>query len=347
MKMKKRIVLLLSLCLLLALTACGKDDNKENNSGLTAVNPGVENSAGNDVSQGGSTGNEDASQDVESEDGYFSDEYGEYFVGGITYKLDAATKTAAATGVYTLDGSDIVMPDVIAYNGVDYKVTSAAESLLAYQEGLTSVKLASGLTEIPASMFYGCENLMKVVIPEGVKGIGDNAFTQCFSLIDITLPNGLEKIGEEAFFGCEMLQKVVLPESVKELGNAAFYECSLLTSVTLSKNLKTVPDEAFGNCVCLKEIIIPEGVKEIGFEVFWGCSAMKSIVIPDTVVLIGSRCFYDCAALQEVTLSANLAEVDREMFAYCESLKTILTPESLAEDLTELFAMDEVEIVTR
>ena len=214
--MKKRLVLLMSLCLLLALTACGKDKNKENNSGLTAVNPGTEISAEEDGSSAG------------SEDGYFSGEYGEYFVGGITYTLDAATKTAAATGVYSLENTDVVMPDVIAYEGTEYKVTSAAESLLAYQESLTGVKLAAGLTEIPASMFYGCENLTKVVIPEGVKVIGDNAFTQCFSLMEITLPNGLEKIGEEAFFACEMLQKVVLPDSVKEVGNAAFYDCSLL-----------------------------------------------------------------------------------------------------------------------
>ena len=68
--MKKSIVLLLSLCLLLALTACGKEEKNEN-SGLSEVNPGVENSAGDDASQGGSSAeNEDASQNTE--DGYFS-----------------------------------------------------------------------------------------------------------------------------------------------------------------------------------------------------------------------------------------------------------------------------------
>ena len=167
-RVKKLLGLGMVLCLLLALTACGKEENKENN-GLTEVNPGAENSAGDDVSQAGNAADDETSTGTENGDGYFSEEYGEYFVGGITYKLDAATKTAAATGVYTLESSDVVMPDAIAYNGVDYVVTSAAESLLAYQESLTGVKLASGLTEIPASMFYGCENLTKVVIPEGVK----------------------------------------------------------------------------------------------------------------------------------------------------------------------------------
>ena len=342
-RMKKGITVILVFCLILTFTACGKDENK-GESGLSAVNPGITNNDGSssDVQNGSEDGNR-----VGSDGGYFSEEYGEYFVGGVTYKLDAATKTATATGVYEMEGTEIAMPDVIDYEGTAYKVTGAAESLLAYQEKLTVVKLPAGLTEIPASMFYGCESLSKIVIPDSVTVIGDNAFTQCFSLTEVTLSANLEKIGAEAFFGCEMLKKVVLPDSVKELGAAAFYDCSLLTSVTLSKNLKAVPDEAFGNCVCLKEVVIPEGIKEIGFEVFWGCSALKSIVIPNSVAVIGGRCFYDCTALQSVTLSASLAEIDREMFAFCDSLKIINVPSSLEEDVNEIFALEEIEIIAR
>lgn len=341
---KKIVSLMMAGCLLLALAACGKDDT-QGDSGLTAVDPGI-GSTGNESSQGGAV-SEDAEGLSDSDEGYFSEEYGEYFIGGITYKLDAAAKTASATGVYSLENTDVVMPDAIAYDGSEYKVTGAAESLFAYQTGLVSVQLAVGLTEIPASMFYGCEKLVNVTMPDGVKKIGDNAFTQCFSLNSIELPDSLESIGAEAFFGCEMLQQIVVPDSVSEIGNAAFYDCALLGSVTLSKNLKAIPDEAFGNCVCLKEIIIPDGVKEIGFEVFWGCSALKTVVIPDSVALIGSRCFYDCAGLQEVTLPVALSEVDREMFAYCEALGTIYAPESLCEELSAIFALDEVEIVAR
>ena len=352
LKMKKRLGFrtkkilswMMAGCLLLALAACGKEDT-QGDSGLTAVVPGIENN-GNEDSQGGAV-SEDAEGLPDGEEGYFSEEYGEYFLGGLTYKLDAATKTAQATGLSSLENTEVVMPDVISYDGCEYKVTGVAESLFAYQANLTGVKLAAGLTEIPASMFYGCEKLVNVTIPDGVKKIGDNAFTQCFSLNSMELPASLESIGAEAFFGCEMLQQMVLPDSVSEIGNAAFYDCSLLRSVTLSKNLKAIPDEAFGNCVCLKEITIPDGVKEIGFEVFWGCSALNTVVIPDSVALIGSRCFYDCAGLQEVTLPMALTEADREMFAYCEALQTIHAPENLCEELNEMFALDEVEIVAR
>lgn len=41
-----------------------------------------------------------------------------------------------------------------------------------------------------------------VVIPAGVKKIGEGAFKGCTALTGVTIPEDVTKIGERAFYGC-------------------------------------------------------------------------------------------------------------------------------------------------
>lgn len=40
----------------------------------------------------------------------------------------------------------------------------------------------------------------KVTLPEGIKVIGDEAFSTVYRLTEINLPDGLETIGDKAFY---------------------------------------------------------------------------------------------------------------------------------------------------
>lgn len=52
----------------------------------------------------------------------------------------------------------------------------------------------------------------------------------------VIIPNGVKVIGECAFAKCELLKEIIIPDSVKKIGGSAFSYCSLLTDVTLPKN---------------------------------------------------------------------------------------------------------------
>ena len=58
-----------------------------------------------------------------------------------------------------------------------------------------------------------------VVIPEGVKSIGDSAFEYCKSLTSIVIPESVTSIGDSAFWRCSSLTSVVIPEGVKSIGD--------------------------------------------------------------------------------------------------------------------------------
>jgi hypothetical protein len=87
--------------------------------------------------------------------------------------------------------------------------------------------------------------MTELVIPDGVKVIGDRAFDNCTALKSLTLPEGLEKIEERAFYGCESLTELVVPEGVTEIGTNAFGMCTHLTKLTLPSTLDSIGATAF------------------------------------------------------------------------------------------------------
>lgn len=62
-----------------------------------------------------------------------------------------------------------------------------------------------------------CWGLNEVFISEGVKSIGDNAFSVCDSLRKITIPASVEYIGRDAFKYCFNLTIVAGEGSYAEI----------------------------------------------------------------------------------------------------------------------------------
>ena len=72
------------------------------------------------------------------------------------------------------------------------------------------------------------EKVRTLIIDEGVKSIGNNAFYGFFNIKNAVLPQTLESIGENAFTGCTRLFAVVLANSVLEVSANSFEETTSL-----------------------------------------------------------------------------------------------------------------------
>ena len=92
-------------------------------------------------------------------------------------------------------------------------------------------ELPEGEFEIVANVNENCELIgcyafsysyvTGVVLPEGLKTIGQGAFNYCNYLTEVELPNGLKYIGDDAFVNCN-LEYLDIPTTVEYVGYYSF-----------------------------------------------------------------------------------------------------------------------------
>lgn len=131
----------------------------------------------------------------------------------------------------------------------------------------------AGGTSVIAYSFYGCDRLVSVVIPEGVKVIGEWAFYNCKALKSVALPTTLTHIGYQAFAGCVALESVDIKDGVTSIGESAFESCTSLNAIELPEGVTTIGQKAFCRCSNLEKITVPASVTNIGQNAFAQCAA--------------------------------------------------------------------------
>ncbi|MBE6134218.1 MAG: leucine-rich repeat domain-containing protein [Erysipelotrichaceae bacterium] len=98
---------------------------------------------------------------------------------------------------------------------------------------LPSMHEGKKVTAIKSAAFFNFAKLTKVVIPEGIEEINNEAFSKT-ALLTIKIPNSVTKIGASAFNGCSRLVQVELGTGVLEIGERAFYEANVNSIVNHS-----------------------------------------------------------------------------------------------------------------
>lgn len=77
-----------------------------------------------------------------------------------------------------------------------------------------------------------------VIIPDGVKKIGEYAFSEKITTVpsnlkSVIIPNSVTSIGNSAFSGCSSLKSVYIPNSVENIEKYAFFACQRLDNITM------------------------------------------------------------------------------------------------------------------
>ena len=153
-------------------------------------------------------------------------------------------------------------------------------------------------------LYLNGERVTKLVLPEGLKAVGADAFAGCSGLTEVTIPDGVTAIGNSAFSGCSGLTEVTIPNGVTAIGNSAFSGCSGLTEVTISNGVTAIGDSAFSDCSGLTEVTIPDSVTIIGNRAFSGCSGLTEVEISHGVEVIHVGVFEGCSGLTKITVDS-------------------------------------------
>ncbi len=182
----------------------------------------------------------------------------------------------------------------------------------------------TGLFSSEGSLFGKEENTVKVIICDGITGIGDFAFAYCRGVKSIKISKSVTSIGDEAFVWCSFTS-IKIPKGVTNIGDQAFYTCGSLTNVNIPNGVTRIGKHTFSGCT-IKSIKIPNSVTSIEEQAFAGCSLLENVEIPDSVTSIGDSAFDNCASLKNVKLSSNITSIEDNVFHMCDKLQSIEIP---------------------
>ena len=236
-------------------------------------------------------------------------------VDGINYSLNADAKTAEVTKS-TATG-DIVIPEKITVDGVEYTVTRIDNQAFMDCKALASVTMPS-VTSIGAQAFMFCHALASVTMPL-VTSIGGQAFWSCSNLTSVTMPS-VTSINDFAFSSCSSLVSVSMP-LVTSIGGSAFGGCSNLASVTMPL-VTSIGGQAFNSCSSLTSVDMPL-VTSIDNQAFSGCSSLTSVTMP-LVTSIGNEAFQD-SPITHLSLPATLTSIGKDCFGQTREITLAAT----------------------
>lgn len=270
-------------------------------------------------------------------------------IDGITYAV--VNGSAQVTDGKSASG-DVVIPEKVTIDGVEYPVTSIAVNAFNDANEVTSVVVPNSVTSLGGAAFANMDKLKSltigsgvtswgsklavnnyeletVVIAEGATLIGDIAFRTCPKLANVTLPSTLKTIGATAF-AYSAISELTIPASVESVGADAFKDIDTLKKVTFLGENTELGSTSFQMCDGLEEVVLPAKLTSIPQGAFRYCTSLKTINFPETLTEIGNYSFQGCTSLESVTISKNITNLVTNAFNGCTSLKDLTIEEGFA-----------------
>jgi len=150
------------------------------------------------------------------------------------------------------------------------------EHLFIDGDEVVDLVIPDGVTELKNAAFCACKNLKSVLFPESLTTVGDYAFFRS-GLEDITLPDNITEVGEHAFAGCDKVTTLGLSSSLSVLGFDAFSGLAI-TELTVPEGVRIIDGYAFDGCDQLTELTLPKGLESVSSFAFFGCTSLQKVI---------------------------------------------------------------------
>ena len=255
-----------------------------------------------------------------------------------TYTFDKNTKTLTISGAGMIDSTDSDFPS---------------------SDSIVSLVIKDGITEIGYEMFFGCENLENIVIPDSVVSISRDAFkgTKYYNVDsnwqdgqlyinhalvcvkedsakgEFKIKDGTTVIADAAFEGCCNLSSITIPDSVTHIGADVFYNCDNLNKIDMSSNIESVGIGAFEYTAYYdNQSNWNNGALYVGAALIAvNADLTGKYQVKDSTRVVADEVFRACR-LTEVSLPNGLVNIGGGYaFAYCNNLESITIPDTVTE----------------
>ena len=129
-----------------------------------------------------------------------------------------------------------------------------------------SIEIPDGVEYIGPSAFSAAK-IRSITVPGSVEIISKEAFSYCPELTDVILEEGVREIGMEAFIACNKLRNISIPNSIETVNLYSFDDCTAL-EYEIRNGLWYLGNEAnptalLVGCDNVSEIVIDPGTRAI------------------------------------------------------------------------------------
>ena len=252
--------------------------------------------------------------------------------GPLTWKYDTDMR------ILTISGKG-EMPDYVDYT-VNTTNSMQLSPWLFCRERISKVVIEDGVKYIGTNAFLDFK-MDSVVISESVTRIGKAAFSSCTNLSVINIPTGVTRIEDNTFTFCKKLNSIILHTGITEIGSGAF-AFSTLTQLTIPSGIKKIGARAFSGCKNLSAIAVDPG--NMNFTSVDGVlfdKAKTTLVqypagrkettytVPVGVKKIAEGAADNSPLLTSIVIPIGVDTIAARAFMYCEALASVTLPASV------------------
>ncbi len=211
----------------------------------------------------------------------FEDHHGEHQTTSVVFKEPCKVQSI---GDYAFRGTDLTsieIPDSVTEIGYNAFDTTPLET----------ITIGKNVKDIGEDVFNMCTSLRSIKVDEdnkyykSVDGILYNKkMTQliCYppqkSGTSFTVPNSVRVIRANAFSNCKNLSSIPIPDSVTTIGRCAFMSCNSLVTMSIPEGVTQVDDHVFEYCTSLVTVKLPATTARIGTQTFNRCDNLSKII---------------------------------------------------------------------
>lgn len=180
-------------------------------------------------------------------------------------------------------------------------VTTIGTSAFQNCDGINKVQFSDSVTLIGMNAFLNCTGLAELNLPPNTSTIEKNAFSGCSGITEkLVFPETLKFMGDEAFAGCINITEVEFPKSKFETGFDCFSNTGIreiripgyfevlkggfvrdmpnLTKIYIENGVAQLQDNFARNCPMLTDLYLPNSINKLGgVHIFGNCPLLKNV----------------------------------------------------------------------
>ncbi len=275
------------------------------------------------------------------------------FLGATEFSEDSFEKVLK----FTITPDAVIKKSSFGLNGVTIDFIGTTEEWFAFDKSalsyydlyfngkpLTKIEITG--MDVPARAFATCNNLVSVVLGDGVTSIGDYAFD--YSVQRLEIGADVTTIGKKAFCSGLVIFRGSNPITIGT--NNSCYEIINENGIDVSavKATKTTVGATPEWVIVEGDFVLQKSGDDYELVKYTGNAA--NLVLPATIgghtYDIGDSAFANNTTLVSVTINGNSKDIDNYAFSGCHNLKTVIISEGVESLGYNVFSGTQVRSLT-